>query len=148
MIICSVLEVYETTLIPMCVARKLDQFQWVELLSYKDLCIIQMQLRFQYEFMARIHIISNHFINLYVGKNLDYGTYIVSILNIMFCHRIHPLQAIIVISNVKQCLVSSHKKSKFICQRKISMSFKYPFFIQKFHMSKKSYIKLHQEWEQ
>ena len=27
MIICSVLEVYETTLIPMCVARKLDQFQ-------------------------------------------------------------------------------------------------------------------------
>ena len=63
MIICSVLEVYETTLIPMCVARKFDQFQRVELLSDKYFSTIQMQLRFQYEFMARIHIISNHFIN-------------------------------------------------------------------------------------
>ena len=52
----------------------------------------------------------------------------------MFCHRIHPLEAIIVISNVKQCLVSSHKNSKFICQREISTSLKYPFFHKKVNL--------------
>ena len=63
----------------------------------------------------------------YLKSPQNYRTYILIILKKVFFYKIYPLQAIIVINNVKQCFVSSHKKFKFTCQRNILIRFKYRF---------------------
>ena len=63
----------------------------------------------------------------YLKSPQNYRTYILIILKKVLFYKIYPLQAIIVINNVKQCFVSSHKKFKFPCQRNILIRFKYRF---------------------